>query len=87
MLIALGGNYDGEPRIIGVRKDKTLFQVYPYGRRMFVDIGKPRFTMYGPIGGMLFYNGMIYVSHRDKDGKRDDQPLSITPAGHTTIAA
>ncbi len=83
-LIAQGGNYDDEPSIIGFKKDGSFFQVYPYGRRMFVDIGKPRFTMYGPIGGMKAYKGRIYVSHRDENGKGVISALDYT-GGHTTI--
>ena len=84
ILVAEGGNYDDEPRIIGFKKDGSFFQVYPYGRRMFVDIGKPRFTLYGPIGGMKFYKGRIYVSHRDEYGKGMISALDYS-GGHTTI--
>jgi len=86
ILIAEGGNYDDEPRIIGFKKDGSEFTVYPYGRRMFVDIGKPHFTMYGPIGGMVVYNGLIYVSHRDERGNGVITALDRT-GGHTTITA
>ena len=86
ILIAEGGNYDDEPQIIGFKSDGSRFTVYPYGRRMFVDIGKPRFTMYGPIGGMAVHNGLIYVSHRDENGFGVISALDRT-GGHTTIAA
>lgn len=84
LLVAEGGNYGDEPRIVGFKKDGSFFQIYPYGRRMFVDIGKPRFAMYGPIGGMAVYKGRIYVSHRDKDGFGVISALDHT-GGHTTI--
>src|ERR1043166_1709533 len=39
LLVAEGGNYNEEPQIIGFKKDGSLFQIYPYGRKMIVDIG------------------------------------------------
>ena len=89
LLIAEGGNYNQEPRIIGFKKDGSLFQIYPYGRHLFVDIGKPHFVMYGPIGGMVVYKGpdgksRIYVSHRDENGFGVITALDYT-GGHTTI--
>lgn len=86
LLVAEGGNYNEEPRIIGFKKDGTLFQIYPHGRTMIVDIGKPRFVMYGPIGGMLVYNKQIYVSHRDEEGFGRITALDRN-GGHTTIVA
>ena len=84
MIIACGANYDDEPWIFGFKKDGSFFQIYPYGRRMFVDIGKPRFTLYGPIGGMKVYKGRVYVSHRDEHGKGMISALDYN-GGHTTI--
>jgi hypothetical protein len=86
LIVAEGGNYDDEPRIIGFKKDGSFFQIYPYGRRLFVDIGKPRFSLYGPIGGMKVYKGRVYVSHRDTDGYGMITALDYG-GGHTTIVA
>jgi hypothetical protein len=86
LLVAEGGNYNSQPRIIGFKKDGSLFQIYPYGRQLFVDIGKPRFTMYGPIGGMCVYKGRVYVSHRDDKGFGVISALDHS-GGHTTIQA
>jgi len=86
LIVAEGANYDDEPRIIGFKKDGSFFQIYPYGRRMFVDIGKPRFTLYGPIGGMMVYKGRVYVSHRDEHDYGVITALDYT-GGHTTIVA
>jgi glucose/arabinose dehydrogenase len=84
LLIAQGGNYNDEPTIIGFKKDGSLFQVYPVGRHLFVDIGKPHFVMYGPIGGMVVYKGHIYVSHRDEKGYGVITALDHN-GGHATI--
>lgn len=86
LLIAEGGSYTDEPRIIGFKRDGSSFTLYPQGRKLFVDIGKPHFRMYGPIGGMLVYKGRIYVSHRDADGYGQISALDHR-GGHTTIAA
>ncbi|HXE54591.1 MAG TPA: hypothetical protein VN541_16340, partial [Tepidisphaeraceae bacterium] len=86
LLVAEGGSYSEEPRIIAFRKDGSTSTIYPQRRQLFVDIGKPHFTMYGPIGGMLVYNGLIYVSHRDADGFGMISALD-RHGGHTTIVA
>jgi len=68
LLVAEGGNYDQEPRILAFHRDGRIETVYPYGQRLLIDIGRPRFEMYGPIGGMIVYKDRIYVSHRDENG-------------------
>ena len=86
LLVAEGGSYDQEPRIISFKRDGSFTTIYPYGQRLLFDIGRPRFRMYGPIGGMLVYKGRIYVSHRDEDGFGRISALDHH-GGHTTIAA
>ena len=84
LLVAEGGNYDQEPRIIGFKKDGTKFSVYetpPFPLNL-----RPRFRMYGPIGGMLVYQGRIYVSHRDENGNGRITALD-RQGRHATIVA
>jgi len=68
LLIVEGGADGGVPRIFGRRVDGTEFQIYPRNQRLPFGIGGG-FRVYGPVGGLLSYQGKIYVSHRDKDRK------------------
>lgn len=66
--IVAENNAPGEdPRIFGWQSDGTLFDVYPKGGPSPFDFLRRRFHMYGPIGGMVFHNGKLYVSHRDEN--------------------
>jgi len=65
LLIAESGLDGADPHIFGFRPDGTRFEVYPSETR--IPIVKPGFRIYGPVGGMLCYNGRIYVTHRDKN--------------------
>ena len=68
LLVAEGGNYDDEPRILSFKKDGTLHLIYPYNRKIPFIVPRGSFRLYGPIGGMAVYKGRIYVSHRDENG-------------------
>ncbi|HEX4123119.1 MAG TPA: hypothetical protein VHY37_00210 [Tepidisphaeraceae bacterium] len=57
-----------EPRIFGYRTNGQYFDVYPLGRRLPFSFSNSSWRMYGPIGGMIFYQGRLYVSHRDERG-------------------
>jgi glucose/arabinose dehydrogenase len=86
LLIAEGGGYANEPRILGFKQDGTLFTFYPYNRKFPVDFTKKSHRLYGPIGGMLAYKGLVYVSHRDENGKGRITALDHK-GGWTTIVA
>ncbi len=68
LLIAEGGIADHDPRIYGYKNDGSYFEIYP--RRAALPelpiIGKDRFQIFGPIGGMVIAHGRIYVSHCDE---------------------
>ena len=81
-----GGSYNDEPQIIGFKKDGSRFTLYPQGRQFPFDIGRRFFHLYGPVGGMVVYKGLIYVSHRDEDGFGQITALDHK-GGHTTIVA
>lgn len=68
LLVAEGGNYGDEPRIVSFRKDGVLTTIYPYNRKIPFIVPRGTFRLYGPIGGMIVYKGRIYVSHRDENG-------------------
>jgi len=69
LLIAEAGIDGYAPRICGFRSDGTYFEIYPRRRQLPLGLGGGTgFQMHGPIGGMAFANGRIYVSHRDAHG-------------------
>jgi glucose/arabinose dehydrogenase len=71
ILIAESPPGGGEPRIFGFRTNGTYFDVYPLGKQLLFGLNSGLLTnwrMYGPIGGMIFYQGKLYVSHRDAAG-------------------
>ncbi len=91
VIIAEGG--DGELlRIYGFRLggDGGRFEIYPKFRRnlpfLFKVFDPVEYKMYGPVGGLKWYNGKVYVSHRDAD--RLGRITALAPDGTpTTIVA
>jgi glucose/arabinose dehydrogenase len=91
LIIAEGG--DGDLiRIYGFRLggDGGRFDIYPKFRRRLpfpLKVFDPvEYRMYGPVGGLKWYNGRVYVSHRDED--RLGRITALTPEGvPTTIVA
>ena len=68
LYIAESGIDNSEPHIFGYRKDRTYFNVYPWNRRIsFSPTGKD--VLYGPIGGMAWSQGRLYISHRGSNGR------------------
>src|SRR5688572_21178741 len=69
LIVAEGGRGKYEPRIYGIRKDGSLFDIYPVGRRFPQPLRwlQGGFRIYGPVGGIAVNDGKVYVSHRDKD--------------------
>jgi glucose/arabinose dehydrogenase len=56
-----------EPRIYGWRPDGTYFDVYPKPDSSPFAFLKKRFHIYAPIGGMVYHDGGLFVSHRDEN--------------------
>ncbi|MBC8108255.1 MAG: hypothetical protein H7Z14_16835 [Anaerolineae bacterium] len=68
VLIAEGGVGGTAVRILGLKPDRTISQIYPRGQSIALPFLQRGFRMYGPIGGMCVVGGRIIVSHRDADG-------------------
>src|SRR5687768_2753895 len=88
LIIAESGIDGREPLIYGFKPDGTHFGIYPHGRRLpaFLRFGRDDFRLYGPIGGMTFTNGKLYVTHRD--GNRRGVVTALGYDGtHQTIVA
>ncbi len=88
IIIAEGGLGGYPPRIYGFRPNGTYFSIYPRGLKIPdvapVNLVRPGFHIYGPIGGILLDNGRIYVTHRDIEG--NGVVTAFTYDGsHTTI--
>lgn len=66
--IAEAGIEGDEPKIYAIKPDGSLTTIYPAGRRIPFSPVQPGFQIAGPIGGMVFYQKKLYVSHRDHDG-------------------
>lgn len=68
LLIAMGER-DDDVRIIGFKTDGSPFTVYPESEQGILGLVTPGgWHMYGPVGGMVCYQGKVFVSHRDADG-------------------
>jgi hypothetical protein len=84
MIVAEGG-FDGrDPRIICVKPDGSISNVYPVGTR--IPIVQPGFRIYGPIGGIVACRGKIYVSHRDANDMGVITAFDYN-GGHRTVVA
>jgi glucose/arabinose dehydrogenase len=67
-----GGTYNNwEPHIFGYRPHapagQQTFDIYPKDRP-FLPFFRNGYQIYGPIGGMVAYNGKLYVTHKDATG-------------------
>ncbi len=76
------GRFD--PRIYGWRADGTYVSVYPDPNKSFFF--GDRFRLYGPIGGMVFHDGALYVTHRDENGMGVVTRLNLDGTHRTVIA-
>src|SRR5687767_11493210 len=88
LLVAESGAGGHDPRILAfnyVDPEAKTFSVYPRGK-VFGPFRSNPFRMFGPIGGMAVKDGVIYVSHRDKDSKGVISALSYDGKGTTVIA-
>ena len=86
ILIAEGGLANRPPAIYGFRPNGTRFDIYrdpnlPFG------IGAPKAKLFGPIGGMLYHEGQLYVSHRDRNRKGVISAIRLRDGAQTTIVA
>ncbi len=85
-LIIAQGERGEEPTIFGYKTDGSLFYIYPEGRRLPFGLPTPGWKIYGPIGGMVFYQGRLYISHRDENDLGVITALDYK-GHHTTIVA
>jgi glucose/arabinose dehydrogenase len=86
LLIAEGGVDGRAPAIFGFRTDGSRFEVYRDPQLPF-NLGSPKNKLYGPIGGMLYYQGRLYVTHRDKQGYGVITAITLRNGNRTTIVA
>ena len=63
MIVAEGGIDGADPHIFVIRPDGYQFDIYPIETN--IPVFRPRFRIYGPVGGIVARGGKIYVSHRD----------------------
>ncbi|HEV2293291.1 MAG TPA: hypothetical protein VGR35_05510 [Tepidisphaeraceae bacterium] len=70
LIVAEGGHGKYDPRLYGIRKDGTTFNIYPAHRPLPFPLSwiKGGFRIYGPVGGIAVHDGQIFVSHRDRHG-------------------
>lgn len=85
ILIAEGGIGGRSPAIYGFRPNGTRFHIYRDSRLPF-GIGRPRIKLYGPIGGMIFHEGKLYVSHRDENRHGVISALGYDGSRRTIVA-
>jgi glucose/arabinose dehydrogenase len=58
---------DVEPRIYGWRADGTKYDIHPRPNRSPFGLFEQKFHIYGPVGGMIYHDGSVYVTHRDEN--------------------
>lgn len=67
-LLVAEGERDEEPAIVRIYRSGKQELFYPRGRKIPFSLVFTGWKMYGPIGGMVAYQGEVYVSHRDENG-------------------
>jgi glucose/arabinose dehydrogenase len=86
LLVAESGASGAEPRILAFNYvDGSSKAVYPQGK-VFGPFRSISFRMYGPIGGMAVRDGIIYVSHRDKNDFGVISAVGYDGKGKTVVA-
>jgi glucose/arabinose dehydrogenase len=85
LLVAESGIDSGEPRILRFSfTDGSTSTVYPKGK-VFGPFRSNPFRMFGPIGGMAVRDGVIYVSHRDRDDMGVISAVGYDGKGKTVV--
>jgi glucose/arabinose dehydrogenase len=86
LLVAESGADGSEPQILGLNTvDGSRITIYPRGKVLGPFRSNP-FRMYGPIGGMAVRDGVIYVSHRDKNDFGVISTVTYDGKGKTVVA-
>jgi len=67
LLIAESGIGGRTPAIYGFTPAGNRFNVY-HDPHLPLGIASPKKKLYGPLGGMIFHQGKVYVTHRDDQG-------------------
>ena len=83
-IVAEGGIDGRDPRIICIKADNSIVNIYPVGTR--IPIVGPGFRINGPIGGIAAYHGRIYVSHRDGNDMGVITAFDYNGNHHTIVA-
>ena len=88
LLVAESGTDGAEPRILAFNfADGSTSTVYPQGRVLFGGaLRSIPFRIFGPIGGMAVRDGVIYVSHRDRDDLGVISAVTYDGKGTTVVA-
>ncbi|MFI5382282.1 MAG: PQQ-dependent sugar dehydrogenase [Tepidisphaerales bacterium] len=94
LVVAEGGVGGHDVRIFGFKPDGSQFDIYLRGTRLPIPNiplpvsipGTDKFTLYGPVGGVAFAHGKLYVSHRDESGKGVITAMGYD-GSHKTIVA
>jgi glucose/arabinose dehydrogenase len=85
LLIAEGGLGGRSPAIYGFTPGGSRFTVYR-DPRLPLGIGSPKHKLYGPIGGMVWHDGKLYVSHRDGNRRGVISALGYDGSRKTIVA-
>jgi glucose/arabinose dehydrogenase len=85
LLIAEAGIDGHSPAVYGFRPNGSRFDIYRDPRLPF-GIGSPKAKLYGPIGGMVYHEGKVYVSHRDANRKGVISALGYDGSRKTIVA-
>lgn len=86
LILAETGADGREPRVYGWRADGTFFDIYPLKPHSILRRFRDDFRMYGPIGGMCFHDGFLYITHRDAHGLGVVSRVGLDGSSRTVVA-
>jgi glucose/arabinose dehydrogenase len=85
VLLAEGGIDGSEPKLLGFRPDGTRLDIYPKHEGLLRGLisGTP---IYGPVGGIAYRDGELFVSHRDASGMGVISAFKLDGSRRTVVA-
>lgn len=89
IFVAESGIGGHRPRVYGFDPYGSFLEVYPRGKlaQLPFDLPHGSFAFAGPIGGMVFSGGKLFVTHRDAEGNGVVTAFNPYDGTHFTVVA